>query len=275
MSLIKTIKTNSMITCRTCGTLKSYSNFYLKDKKRGRYSTKCKECEAKDKGIVHFGKLTDHKTLLASGKRTCCDCKEVKDLPLFVKNKSVKSGYSHVCYDCSKKRVNEYRTDSNKRLGEYHLKRFAIDNYGIRREDITADILDIAKLHIQAKRSLRYYLDGVEFDTLQKFASYVNCKYGISEHCVKKRIDMGHSEAECIISEFDFRSEFSNKSRGKVKVTDINTGQVQIYTSPKRVEKELNIANEVLNRCLNTGEIRKPYNNSKNKQTLKFEFYAT
>ena len=264
-----------MITCRNCNTFKSYSNFYLKDKKRGRYSTKCKECEAKDAGIVHFGKLADHKKLLELDKRTCCDCKEIKPLHLFVKNKSVKSGYSHVCYSCSKKRVYKYRKDSNNKLGEYHLKRFAIDNYGVRREDITDEILDIAKLHIMAKRSLRYYLDGLEFDTLQKFASYVNCKYGISEHGVKKRIDMGHTEAECIISEFDFRSEFSNKSRGKVMVTDINSGEVKIFTSPKRVEQEMNISNEVLNRCLKTGEIRTPYKNSKNTQILKIEYYAS
>ena len=263
-----------MITCRTCGILKSYPNFYLKDKKRGRYSTKCKQCEAKDRGIVHIGKHAEHKMLLESGKRICCDCNEAKDISSFIRNKSVKSGYTHVCYDCSKKRVMKYRTKSNKELGDYYLKRFAIENYGVRRENINSDILEIAKLHIQVKRSLRYCLDGLEFNTLQGFAIYVHKKYGISEDCVKKRISMGHSEEECIIPEFEFRSQFSCKSRGKVIVTDIDTGESKVFTSPRRIEQELNISKDVLDRCLNTGEIRKPYKNSKNKQTLKFEFYA-
>ena len=35
-----------------------------------------------------------------------------------------------------------------------------------------------------------------------------------------------------------------------------------------------NVSVDVVNRCLSTGEIRKPYKNSKNKQTLKIEYYA-
>lgn len=263
-----------MITCKSCNISKDVSSFYIKDKNTGRRSGKCKFCEAKEAGIKDIGKLTVSKENLDNGKRKCCDCKIVKPMTDFVKNKSVKSGYSSVCYTCSKERVYKYRIESNKGLGDYYLKRFAIENYGVKRENITSDILDIAKLHIQVKRSLRYYLDGLEFNTLQKFAIYVNEKYGISEDCVKKRISMGHSESECIIPEFEFRSQFSCKSRGKVLVTDINTGESKIFTSPRRIEQELNISKDVLDRCLNTGEIRKPYKNSKNKQTLKFEFYA-
>lgn len=37
----------------------------------------------------------------------------------------------------------------------------------------------------------------------------------------------------------------------------------------------MNISNEVLNRCLKTGEIRTPYKNSKNTQILKIEYYAS
>lgn len=263
-----------MIVCKTCNELKDASNFYIKDINTGRRSGKCKVCEAVERGIKDIGKLSVSKEHLENGKRKCCDCKIVKPMTDFVKNKSVKSGRSSVCYDCSKDRVYKYRRSSNKELGSHYLKRFAIDNYGVKHDDVTAEILEIAKLHIQAKRSLKYYLDGLEFSTMQQFASYVNKKYGISEHCVKKRLDVGHRESDCIIPEFDFRSQFSFKSRGKVLVTDINTGEERIFTSPKRVENELNISNAVLGRCLSTGEIRKPYRNSKNKQTLKIEYYA-
>lgn len=263
-----------MITCKSCNITKDNSNFYVKDKLTGRLSNKCKVCEAKEAGIKNIGKLSISKANLDDGKRKCCDCKIVKPLTDFVKNKSVKSGYSSVCYDCSKSRVYKYRRNSNKELGTHFLKRFAISNYGVRHEDITDEILEIARLHIQAKRSLKLNLDGLEFSTMEQFAEYVNKKYGISEHCVKKRLYAGHTEADCTISEFAFRSQFSCKSRGKVLVTDINTGEKRIFTSPKRVMDEMKISNDVLGRCLSTGEIRKPYNNSKNKQTLKIEYYA-
>jgi len=263
-----------MITCKACNITKDAINFYIKDKNSGRRSGKCKLCEAKQAGIKNIGKLSVSKEHLDNGKRKCCDCKIVKPITDFVKNKSVKSGHSSVCYDCSKERVYKYRRNSNKELGSHYLKRFAISNYGVRHEDVTDELLEIAKLHIQAKRSLKLNLDGLEFSTMQQFATYVNKKYGISEHCVKKRLDTGHTESDCTIPEFDFRSQFSCKSRGKVLVTDIDTGEKRIFTSPKRVMDEMNISNDVLGRCLSTGEIRKPYNNSKNKQTLKIEYYA-
>lgn len=263
-----------MIVCKACNEVKNDSSFYIKDINTGRRSNKCKICEAKEKGIKDIGKLSVSKELLENGKRKCCDCKLVKPMADFVKNKSVKSGHSSVCYDCSKDRVYKYRRNSNKELGTHFLKRFAISNYGVRHEDITDEILGIAKLHIQAKRSLKLRLDGLEFSTMQQFAAYVNKKYGISEHCVKKRLDVGYSESDCIIPEFDFRSQFSFKSRGKVLVTDVDTGEKRIFTSPKRVMEEMKISNDVLGRCLSTGEIRKPYRNSKNKQILKIEYYA-
>ena len=263
-----------MVTCKSCNIKKDNSNFYIKDKLTGRLSGKCKICEAKHRGIKDIGKLSISQKNWINGKRKCCDCKTLKPIIDFVKNKSVKSGYSSVCYACSKERVYKYRRESNKELGSHYLKRFAISNYGVKHEDATGEILEIAKLHVEAKRNMKLILDGLEFSTMQHFAKYVNEKYGISEHCVKKRLYMGHTENDCTIPEFEFRSQFSCKSRGKVLVTDINTGTARIFSSPKRIVDEINISVDVVNRCLSTGEIRKPYKNSKNKQTLKIEYYA-
>lgn len=263
-----------MITCKSCNIKKDNSNFYVKDRLTGRLSNKCKICEAKEAGIKDIGKLAISKENLDNGKRKCCDCKTVKPLTDFVKNKSVKSGYSSVCYDCSKERVYKYRKESNKQLGSHYLKRFAISNYGVKHEDAAGEILEIAKLHIQAKRNLKLCLDGKEFDNAETFSTYVYEKYGVGKHAVKRRLYVGHSEIECTIPEFEFRSQFSWKSRGKILVTDIDTGTARIFSSPKRIVDEINISADVVNRCLMTGEIRTPYNNSKNKQTLKIEYYA-
>lgn len=263
-----------MITCKVCNVTKDTSNFYIKDKNTGRRSGKCKICEAKEAGIKNIGKLSISKEHLKNGKRKCCDCKILKPMTDFVKNKSVKSGYSSVCYDCSKERVYKYRRSSNKELGSHYLKRFAISNYGVKHEDANGEILEIAKLHVEAKRSLKLCLDGKEFDNAETFSAYVNDKYGVGKHAVKRRLYVGHTEIECTIPEFEFRSQFSCKSRGKILVTDINTGESILFTSPKRVVDEINISSDVVNRCLITGEIRKPYKNSKNKQTLKIQYYA-
>jgi len=197
-----------MITCKSCNIKKDNSNFYVKDRLTGRLSNKCKICEAKEAGIKDIGKLAISKENLDNGKRKCCDCKTVKPLTDFVKNKSVKSGYSSVCYDCSKERVYKYRKESNKQLGSHYLKRFAISNYGVKHEDAAGEILEIAKLHIQAKRNMKLILDGLEFSTMQHFAKYVNEKYGISEHCVKKRLYMGHTENDCTIQNGTTRAQW-------------------------------------------------------------------
>jgi len=263
-----------MITCNTCNIPKNETEFSFRDRYIGTRRSVCKYCVAKNNGIKEIGKHQRVADLLAKGMKRCTDCKD--DLPLdkFSKNKTDNSGYSAVCYQCSKKRVRKYQIEGKKKLGTHYLKRFAIENYGVKHEDITDEILEIAKLHIQAKRSLRYYLDGLEFKTLEAFADYVEMKYGVGVHAVKRRIYSGRTELECTIPEYDFRSQFGCKSRGKIKVTNIDTNEVTIYTSLQVVINKLNIGNEVANRCLKTGEVRKPYKNSTNKQTFKIEHYA-
>ena len=263
-----------MKICKSCNTEKDASQFYIKDTKTGRTDTTCKTCVDNKRGIKEIGKLSLLKDLLAKGKKRCSDCKTIKKFEKFSKNKYMSGGYNCVCSECAKVRAYDYIKKSKKELGSHYLKRFAIENYGIKNSDITEEILDIAKLHVQAKRSLKYSLDGLEFSTKEQFASYVNKKYGIGEDCVKARLYHGHSESDCIIPEYDFRSLFGSKSMGKVLVTNVDTGEKRIFTSSQRVKEELNISRDVLNRCLSTGEIRKPYKSSKNKQTLKIEYYV-
>lgn len=261
-----------MLTCNECNILKKETEFSFRDKAIGTIRKICKYCSAKKVGIKEIGKHKRVFDLLTKGLKRCTDCK--KDLPFdkFCKNKTDKTGYSGNCYACSKKRVQSYKIESRNKLGTHYLKRFAIENYGVRHEHITDEILEIAKLHIQAKRNLKYYLNGLEFKTLEAFADYVEIKYGVGAHAVKYRIRTGRTELECTIPEYDFRSEFGCKSRGKIKVTNIDTNQITIYTSLEVAISKLNIGSEAANRCLNTGEIRKPYNNSKNKQILKIEY---
>ena len=263
-----------MKICKSCNIEKDVSQFYFKNTKTGRLDTSCKICVDNKRGIKERGKLSLLKNLLTEGKKRCCDCKIVKEFKEFNKNKNMSGGRNSICYECSKVRTYNYIIKSKKELSSYYLKKFAIENYGVKSSNITNEILGIAKLHIQAKKSLKYNLDGLEFSTKEQFAYYVNKKYGIGEDCVKARLYFGHSESDCIIPERDFRSLCNSKSKGKVLVTNIDTGEKRIFTSSQRVQEELNIGRDVLNRCLSNGCIRKPYNNSKNKQTLKIEYYV-
>jgi len=260
--------------CNKCNIDKSEDEFSFRNRVTGTRRKICKVCYAAGKGVKEIGKLQRVKELLVQGMKRCTDCKNDLLLSEFSKNKTDNTGYSSVCYNCSHKRVRAYQIETKNNLGTHYLKRFAIENYGVKHENITDEILEIAKLHIQAKRSLRYYLDGLEFKTLESFAEYVSAKYGIGVHAVKRRIYVGHTEKECTIPERDFRSQFNCKARGKVKVTDIETGEEKIYPALQVVIEKLNISNEVANRCLKTGEVRKPYKNSTNKSLLKIEYAA-
>lgn len=263
-----------MKICKSCNIEKDASQFYVADIKTGRTYTSCKTCIANRNGIKKLDKLSILKELFDNGKKRCCDCKIIKEFKKFCKDKNRSDGYNAICYECSKIRVYNYKAKSKKELGSHYLKRFAIENYGVKNSDITNEILDIAKLHVQAKRSLKYCLDGLEFSSMRQFALYVNKKHGIGKYAVLERLYKGHSENECIIPESDFRSQFGGKSKGKVLVTNIDTGEKKIFTSSKTVVKELNIGRDILNKCLSTGCIRKPGRNSKNKQNLKIEYYV-
>lgn len=259
-----------MKVCSRCQIEKNVSDFY---KNGGRLRTICKQCSSNNAGVVEFGKVAAHRKLFENGLRKCTDCDEIKELNQFVVNRTVKSGYTHVCKKCSLERHRRYITDQKQNLKPHYLKRYAITNYGVQLTDITPELLEIAALEIRIKRTAKYYCDGKEFTTLKKFATYIRDNYNNSISCTAKRIHSGHTEEQCKVSEFNHRSQFSATAKGRVKVTFLENGETKIFTSGRRVCKELNIATEVLNRCLNTREIRRPYLNSKNKQTLKFEYY--
>lgn len=260
--------------CVKCHIEKPVTDFYYKDKKTGRLATQCKRCHAVSVGIVNIGQHQKNKSLLESGKITCSDCKEVKPLSSFTKNKSYHNGYATVCYQCVQNRLRDYRNSHKEKTGVFYLKIFARQNYGVKHSDATPEILEIAKLHLQAKRALRYYLDGLEFKTQNGFAEYVEGKYGVPVYTTVARINNGYSEQQCAIPKHDFRSQYGGRSKGRVKVTNISTGAVQIFTSRQMVIEGLKLSYEAINRSLLTGEIRKPYCNSRNKDTLKIEYYA-
>jgi len=260
-----------MKTCKDCKIDKEESNFYCKDRKTGRLSNYCSLCENKGRGIKNPGILLQSIENFKKGLIKCSDCNTIKPLESFNKNKSYVTGYSTICKNCSHLRVRSYRQNSKNNLTPHYLKRFAIENYYIKHEDITPEILEIAKLHIQAKRADKLFLDGLKFNTIKSFARYVSEKYNLTVNCVLGRIRAGHTEQDCIISEHKFRSSNQTKIE-KIVVTNVITNEIKSFLSKYEATNQLKISVLVIQKCLDTGEIRKPYNNSKNKSLLKFEY---
>lgn len=268
------MSSENKIACKICGIKKGLNDYYLKDRKTGRISTQCKKCFITSMGVKEPGKYELSIKLFKDGLRKCSFCKVIKNLSEFTKAKNEYGGYAHECYECSQKRVKTYRKKQKENIGFHYLNRFVIENYKAKRYQITPELIDVARAHVELKRAMKYHLDGKEFDTIRDFARYAGKKYGLKPSCIEKRIDAGHSESDSILPNSDMRSKFGNKSKGMVQVTDITTNEIKTFTTLTRAMRYFNISSDVANRCISTGCIRKPYNNSTNKQILKFEYYG-
>ena len=262
-----------MKTCNKCNISQDKIEYYCKNKKTGRLSNKCRTCEAVYHGVVFIGKNKFHRELREQGLIKCSDCQEIQPLKFYNINNSVTFKYSQICKVCCLVRHKKYTTEASEKLTTSFLKQYLKSNYNLNVKDATPELLDIARLEIQIKREPKYFLDGKSFATLRDFAIYVRDNYSMGIHSTEARIRAGHTERQCTVSESKHRSEFNWKSSGKLIVTDMNTGEKEIFFNKTRLMKDKKIEMEVISRCLKSGEIRKPYLNSKNLQSLKIELY--
>lgn len=262
-----------MKTCNKCNISQDEIEFYCKDRKTGRLSNKCRTCEAKEHGIIFIGKNKFHKELREQGLIKCSDCKAIQPRKNYHTNNTAMYGYSQVCKSCCLSRHRKYVADAKENLTPAFLKQHLKLKYNLNIKDATPELLDIAKYEILIKREPKYFLDGKSFTTLREFAIYVQNAYGMGIHSTEARIRFGHTEKQCTVSEHDHRSEFTSMSKGKVMVEDIVTKEVKIFNNRSVLMRSLNISMDVISRCIETGETRKPYQNSKNRQILKIQSY--
>jgi len=89
--------------CRCCGKKLPIKEFYVKDKHTGRRSTKCRDCELKQREILEVGKLRFAMRIFKKHFRRCSVCKNIKPLTEYANNKKQYGGYSNTCTECSYK----------------------------------------------------------------------------------------------------------------------------------------------------------------------------
>ena len=122
--------------CLGCGTQakseKELSNFVKDQYKPNNYYTKswCKECHAKKARDRRHGPVYGPFLI-----RLCKDCgifpsseEEMKNK--FVKDKTLKIGYSNLCKSCNSKRVQEH-AEKNPEMFKKRTRRYKISQYGI------------------------------------------------------------------------------------------------------------------------------------------------
>lgn len=117
-----------MLYCKSCNQELNEDLFY-KDKKRSTgYRCYCKSCEKKrnnsyEPNLHHRQKILDN----LNGEKVCIQCKCVKSLDMFAKNKSNLDGYRSWCRSCCK----EYR---DRNIEQYRQK--GREYYQINKEKI-------------------------------------------------------------------------------------------------------------------------------------------
>lgn len=262
-----------MKTCSKCNISQDLTEFYFKNRAKGRLSNKCRTCESKEAGVIFIGKNKYHKELREKGLIKCSDCQNIKTKENYSLNKTANFGYVQICKECCNIRHSKYIENAKENLTDSFLKQYLKANYNLNVKDATPELLEIAELEIRIKREPKYFLDGISFVTLRDFAIYVQNNYGMGIHSTEARIRAGHTEKQCTVSESEHRSEFTSKSKGKVIVIDIETNETKIFNNRTELRYKYNISAHVITRCIENGEIRKPYKNSKNYQSLKIQKY--
>lgn len=93
--------------CQTCEQTKDKKHFNVRNFKR------CKECMARENGIINIGQHEERMSMLKQGLIYCSDCKAYKEADMFNKNESYHHGRSTICRVHSKERarLNKYGTE--------------------------------------------------------------------------------------------------------------------------------------------------------------------
>lgn len=263
------IKQPTHKTCAICGKTKEINNYYVRDKVR--VHRECKDCTAKKQGTKERGVLEYYKYLKLNGLRRCHCCKKEKPLTkdYFAMNKSCVDGIDYCCKECMYKKHKQFMVKQSENIGDSYAKQWAVNNFGIATKDIDSTILEISKLTIQAKRELKYNLDGKEFKTLKGengLCEYILKTYDIPQYTSEARIRQGFSEQECTIPEYWFRSMGQSE---RIKITDLITQEEFIFNSHKEAEKMF--AGCTITRCLKHGIPTKGTRSRKYKNSCKIE----
>lgn len=135
--------------------------FFVKDKyKPNNYYTKpwCKSCNAKNARIQRSGPI--HGPFLLKRCRDCNIFPQSKEEleKHFVRDKSMKDGYSNLCKICNSKRVQQH-AKNNPEMFKKRIRKYAIKKYGIE----YSDYLEIIK-----KQGNRCAICKISFEDIKK-----------------------------------------------------------------------------------------------------------
>jgi len=239
------------VRCAHCGIVKDRTNYYAKDGiiQKGI----CKECiSALGK---HNYKAQERKTLAIDslfilGQRKCTECKEIKLLAEFSKDKNNRTGYMGNCKKCMSLRHYNYMKAQTDNLGKVYLTQYAMKMFKVGVKEVTDEMRDKAKKAVLEKRVPKYKIDGKEFLTMNDLARYIEEVYKIPITCTVKRLQKGKSPEECTISEYDYRS---NARCRPIKIVDSVTGQVFTFKGSSHTNGMFQ--DSTLARALRTGEL--------------------
>jgi len=258
--------------CVDCGITKPLSEYYIHDSKTGRTNPHCKLCTVKRYSKTPgAGKLLENRELFKIGKKRCTSCLKIKPLSKFYKRKGndLPKGRCKICSTIYQK---DYKLKNNKRYDSYYAWVAAV-RFNLPISSITPEITSLIKLEQEVKRSVHIIFDNKKFKTETAVSRYLKSKYNIPIHTSLSRLASGYSIEQCLIPSSEFRSTMNGNSSGKIKVTNVETKEVTVYINKTTCGRDLHICMRRIRKCLDTGETRKPYFNSINKNHLKLEYY--
>jgi hypothetical protein len=92
--------------CGKCEKEKSVYEFHKDNHHKDGLCSQCKKC----RNVIYkkIGKITTIKKLFNNGLKRCPNCKKIKTLNMFGKNKNNTNGVSTMCKECEKERGTDY-----------------------------------------------------------------------------------------------------------------------------------------------------------------------
>lgn len=170
-------------TCNKCFIKQPIDEFYVKDKKTGRRSNGCRDCQLKSVGVVEIGKLRFADEILKKDFKNCSVCKNIKPLIQFRNNKGRRKGKDNVCIECSRYLGYKYYKEKN----------------GI----------DVSK---KDYKKHKYFIDNRSFKYKSELCRYIKKEYGIPITTTEYRIKNGYNVEDLKLSKNYVRIR-TNKNR--------------------------------------------------------------
>lgn len=227
------IKSTEKKRCSRCQLNQPIEEFHKDSRLSSGRKAMCKDCCAKQKGIIEIGKNRFAKKISKKGFKRCAECKDIKELSEFHKNKNNYLGVSAICKICSGELHSKFWFEEKNNIGNFYIKNYGKRVYNYKKSDFTDEIMDNLKKEILEKRQSKYFLDNKEFLHITEFGKYIEEIYGIKEDTVYKRIFKGYTETECILSEKEIRMLKSGSNKGQIKVTDLITNEIFYFKNTK------------------------------------------